>query len=753
MKSRIRNSVRSLNRHLGRFALIACIWNGGMQVAQAEGSRTLYPSGTPNTSSRANIEWRSNVYGGLLLRRTLLKVYANAGENILLGSSAVGVGNGDILVFDPGRVSGSVGSESIPATANFLCSSQTGKGKITSRALELAGPRAISGTGNPTGYIPCYYTAPKTGVYDVVFYGPSSSLTAEIAPTGEVALSSSNNFDSNQGTSVAAWDVTVRSSDLTSTQDLNGRLFAYYYALFTGINGRPLNFPVYPVTNDGYGYKITLRGLDPNGFLLYGNQVGFFDSDGKTPLYHDILGSDGQVSSPEGGVSIARPQFATFLNPSDPNVLPNVELYNTNGNSYGTGVPIVPIAPGVDSLNFLGTVGANTSIINQGGTFTFNSSAGNYQLVISRDGINFDPTNSSNRVLRGILATSGSQSVDWDGKDNSGAVFPVGNYSAQIQIHAGEYHFPTLDAENNVSGGPTIQLLNGSNPLGNTTSFYDDRGYKTSNGTTVGTVGAALCGTAPPTTINSNPLTGFDTTTNQRAYGKSGNSGNTNAKCTGSFGDTKGLDIWTYFPSAAKTTPVTIISASPSIRLVKRLTKIQSTVLSNYVDVVTGARAIDDNASSWINPTVTATKSDGSGTTPNFSGLLQGAIDSNTLPASQQPKPSDEVEYAIYFLSDGGKNANNVSLCDFLPANTTYVSGTLQLALGSGAPVTVTDTLLDSDGGFYSAAPTLTPNPCAGGVDNLRGAIVVNVGTVQRSTGVGTPSASYGLIRFRAKIN
>jgi len=272
------------NNHLNRYkklltglVLLLCYLNFGIQSARAEGSRTLYPSNAPAGSSRANLEWRTDTYGGLVLRRTLLKVYANQGEYILLGSSAVGVGSGNISVYNPGRVSDSIGSETIPNTADFVCTSQAGRGFISSRQQELSGPRAISGPGNPNGYIPCYYQAPSTGVYDIVFYGPDGGgSSTNGAPTGDINLSSGNNFGTQQGTSVAAWDVTVRSSDQTSTTDLNGRLFSYYLALFTGNNGRYLNFPVYPITTDGFRYKVELRGTDPNGFVLYGNQTGFF---------------------------------------------------------------------------------------------------------------------------------------------------------------------------------------------------------------------------------------------------------------------------------------------------------------------------------------------------------------------------------------------------------------------------------------------------------------------------------------------
>src|SRR6476646_3965254 len=133
--------------------------------AQAEGSRNLYPATT--TGRRGNIEWRTSFYANLLRRRTLLQVYANEGEVILLGSSAVGVQQGDALVYNPGRVTGAIGNETIPGTADFQCSTQRAlpgapatQGQIQNRNQELAGPDTIPGGVVPNGYIPCFYVAP-----------------------------------------------------------------------------------------------------------------------------------------------------------------------------------------------------------------------------------------------------------------------------------------------------------------------------------------------------------------------------------------------------------------------------------------------------------------------------------------------------------------------------------------------------------------------------------------------------------------
>lgn len=313
--------VKSLNlqrKWLGSLALLLCTWGYWMQPAQAEGSRNLYPSGA--TGFRANLEWRTSKYGpstpvdNSLLRRTLLQVYAKKDEYILLGSSSVGLDSADILIY--GSKTGRVGNETL-SNELFKCSDQrtlTGntiqQGRIRSRNQELAGPDTITDATSATpglqvtnGYVPCYYKAPSDGVYYVVFHGRSGgSSDFDGTPTPNINLP--NNFQDPLGTSIAAWDVTVRSS-LTSTTDINGRLFADYLAVYTGNNGRPIESVFYLVTKDGYQYKTALNGLDPNAFVIYGNEVGYYDSDGKTPLYHDVLGNNGALATLQGGTNLA----------------------------------------------------------------------------------------------------------------------------------------------------------------------------------------------------------------------------------------------------------------------------------------------------------------------------------------------------------------------------------------------------------------------------------------------------------------
>ncbi len=516
---------------VGAFSLV------GLPRVLGEGSANLEANG----GKRALTEWRTSLYGNLLPRRTLFKVYANAGEEIALGSSGVGVGSGDIVVWTPGQITSPL-TVALPIPAFTCSSSQPGLGAMTTRAQEVAGPTPAAG-----GYTPCIYTPATSGVYDVAFYGPAGGASNSDGTAGTIAAPV---IDASQASGVSMWDITVRSIANPSAS-ISGRVFTDYLAQITGGNGTgyQVQSTLWAVTNDGFEYRIDLRGLDPNGFILYGNTVGFLNPDGVTPLYHDLVADINPLDAIEGGVTLSPPTGLLFFAP------PAADLPSS--------ILPTPVVPTVNSIAFQGTAGTvgglPGSVYGSGGNIVFDGNIGGVAHVVivptpggsgGCAGAVFDPSLPTNRSLVRVVA-AGVQNLAWDGKDNSGANMPeswTGNggpgYCFSATLHAGEYHFPLLDAENSVLGGPTITLLNppgGACPFAScSTAFFDDRGYETSSGATVGTVGSVLPGNNPPPAPHFSD-SGFDTTsTTIRAYGANSSSG---------FGNQKGLDLWTYFPS------------------------------------------------------------------------------------------------------------------------------------------------------------------------------------------------------------
>jgi uncharacterized repeat protein (TIGR01451 family) len=557
-----RMTLRSITRCRGWLivGLLGILFSLGLtaQSAKAEGSREL-TNGSSNTDARPNTEWRSSSYGvpaGTVLRRTALSVYAKAGERILMGSSGMGVaglatGNIVVAASEANLMSGPFLKDCLPDwTLNNLV------GVLSTRAQELAGPIPTAG-----GYTPCVYVAPADGIYHVAFWGPDGANNDTNNPPNATNTIATPDISAYQGGGVAMWDITVRDpASATPNADITGRVFSKSLALFTGNNNRPVYSQLYVVTTDGFIYQTNLRGVDPNGFAVYGNQIGFFDSNGIDPLYHDLYdGANNQLTVPAGGVTLAPPEFPIFFN------RPKPEAITANS------ITLTPVVPNISGLSFGGNVVNNISTVGAGGTFTITSTAGIYEIVLSRDGVNFDPTNPNNRVLRGRKPV-GAFNISWDGKDNSGVNFPVNttlpSYPVHASIHGGEYHFPLLDAENSLNGGPGYTLLNSPSgatcpgmPYGCTTAYFDDRGYHTSNGTVVGTISSVLLGGTNPPPSPYNAVFGFDSnSTTQRRFGDTSGSG---------WGDKKGLDLWTFLASSYVTNNVIIISSVSDLAITK----------------------------------------------------------------------------------------------------------------------------------------------------------------------------------------
>ena len=208
-------------------------------------------------------------------------------------------------------------------------------------------------------------------------------------------------------------------------------------------------------------------------------------------------------------------------------------------------------------------------------------------------------------------------------------------------------------------------------------------------------------------------------------------------------------------------------SAVPSINLVKRITNINGTDISGFD--LTGTATIDSNDrdAKWPSPNT---------------DYLRGAIACPTTGVCPAPQPTQTVEYTIYFLSNGTADATNVTICDLVPANTTFVNGAYgsnqDIAFLNSDPLRTTPSafltgLPDSDIGNFYQPNVLPPTTCRQPItnatltasDNTNGLVVVDV--VRRittfplppteflpfATGAGTPARSYGFVRFTVNVN
>ena len=228
-------------------------------------------------------------------------------------------------------------------------------------------------------------------------------------------------------------------------------------------------------------------------------------------------------------------------------------------------------------------------------------------------------------------------------------------------------------------------------------------------------------------------------------------------------------------------TPITLPTVSnPNVLLVKRITAINGSLTNGSVALNTydpdPTYPYDKNVNQ---PGVTPP------TTTNWPNTT-GATNSTFLIGARnggQTKPSDEVEYTIYFLSAGDAPARNVAICDRVPDHQNFVSNGYNALTAApngdstsdrGIAVSYAGSLQsytnndDGDTAKFFPAGSALPAVCGTGT-NTSGAILFNLGagatgtninaqggtggTVPNAISPGGPTDSYGFVRFKAKVN
>jgi uncharacterized repeat protein (TIGR01451 family) len=211
-----------------------------------------------------------------------------------------------------------------------------------------------------------------------------------------------------------------------------------------------------------------------------------------------------------------------------------------------------------------------------------------------------------------------------------------------------------------------------------------------------------------------------------------------------------------------------VTTTAPKLYLIKRITRINNSTshegkdLTLFDDDLTSPRKDEDNHPHWP------------------SNYIKGVIDGGTV------KPQDEIEYTIYFLNVGQRDANRVRICDLITTGQTYVTDTYGSSSNDGGAVTSSGIELsisnnpsffltgatDSDRGEYFPPGTIVPN-CkfnsgTGQIDpispaeNVYGVVVVNITktsgvntfpSIKRISPVQNPTDdSYGFFRFRTRV-
>ena len=472
--------------------------------AHAEGSATLIQSG----GYRPFLEYRNDfTENSTLRRRTIVKVYAAAGDTILLGSSANGVAQGRIRVRNPLGVA-TLASPSL--------------GVITTLAQEQAGPLPNAG-----GYRPIAIPVPagQAGVWEIAFTTPDSTSNAN-PPQVPVGNAWTQRNDVGY---VAAWDVTVRNS---AGATVPGRAYVNNLAMNMGGPSATLSSQVWLQTRDGFRYRVDVNGAQPFGFHLFANNKGFTDAFGL-PLYRSVDMAGSRFHDPDLADTPTDVTHKIFFNS------PALDLPSSAPTPTGsTWLLTTPFVATVSNFRFVGvdgTTGQAASGI--GGTFSFQSTGvGNFVVRIDLDGDgNF--AGPVDRALVGVAAV-GTNSIAWDGLDGLGRrASPSGdpsNVFARVTLLGGEVHFPYIDAENNTNGIVIERQTGAGAP--DYTVFHDDR---------------AVGGTAslPPTGENSQ---------------------NGGHKWSNFLGDVRGMDTWAFVPGATLELETEVVIRDADLELVSK---------------------------------------------------------------------------------------------------------------------------------------------------------------------------------------
>ena len=469
--------------------------------ANADGTKDMYPQG--NKGYRAAI-WSSNDCKNTtnpFPTVGVMKVYAKAGEHILLGSSAIGKGEGAIGFRAPNGASESYKTKE--------------KGRIDTRAQELAGPN-YNGTIT-AGFTPIDIEVEddQEGVWEIYFMSPTFSDTYN-SDESTSKYSIENWSQNNNDGSIMAFDISV--CDAGKTKLIPGRAFTNV------LNMNVLQSPndekygscwysnLYILTNAGYTYRVNTNGQNPHYGAFFSNNKGLQKvGTGKisTTNYIDPFSGketgykcyqDGEKSYKSMPSSLTETGYIY-----DPRMQDNrIKVANGKGDStwkyedvthkiffcqpandlpesakavYGTTISDTWLKtattekPKMDQLSLQGKEANTNGLFGpEGMQITFSSTvAGSFRIQMDFDG------EYETKIFEGTCIT-GINRIDWDGKDGKGKNIAFDKdltVKLSGELTTAEVHFPFTDLENNENGF-ILELIDKEGNAYSDVIYWDD---------------------------------------------------------------------------------------------------------------------------------------------------------------------------------------------------------------------------------------------------------------------------------------
>jgi hypothetical protein len=259
--------------------------------------------------------------------------------------------------------------------------------------------------------------------------------------------------------------VTMNNSVNPNPTQSNGRVWSYEWDLSadgpTGAADGVTNADLYalvpaPEADENFVWKLDLNNFSGGSYTLAANNVGL-----DAPYSGISYGGDSEVT-PLYPIYLGYPAIAGDANSTEP-VISNLSFLDEDGED--------------DTFSPGGTNG-----VQDAGIFSFTSNVANATYAITIDTNQDGVYGAGDRVLLGA-ATSGVNSVEWDGKYANEEPVAEGNYNARLQLRIGEFHFVADDVE--TSGGSadsgqtwtnglTIYKATGPSTQEDTTVYWDD---------------------------------------------------------------------------------------------------------------------------------------------------------------------------------------------------------------------------------------------------------------------------------------